>query len=58
MRNIEILKEVLKIVDKELDNHPLPLPEMVEIRRLITSERPQLDSKTNDKNQLKLEGVA
>ena len=42
MRNLEIIKEILKIVDRELEDHPLPLPEMVEIRELIVSERPEL----------------
>jgi len=57
MRNLEIIKEILKIVDRELEDHPLPLPEMVEIRELIVSERPQLNERVNDNNQLKLEGV-
>ena len=55
MRNLEIIREILKIVDRELEGHPLP--EMVEIRELIVSERPQLNGKVNDNNQLKLEGV-
>ena len=42
MRNIEIIREILKIVDKELEGHPLPLPELVEIRKLILTERPEL----------------
>jgi len=57
MRNLEIIKEILKIVDRELEDHPLPLPEMVEIRELIVNERPQLNERVNDNNQLKLEGV-
>ena len=42
MRNLEIIKEILKIVDRELEDPPLPLPEMVEIRELIGNERPEL----------------
>jgi len=42
VRNIEILSKIMEIVDRELDGHPLPLPELVEIRKLILTERPEL----------------
>ena len=57
MRNLEIIKEVLRVVDDELNTHPLPMPELVRVRAVITESRPELDPTLEDHNQLKLEGI-
>ena len=43
MRNLEIIKEALRVVDDELNTHPLPMPELVRVRAVITESRPELD---------------
>jgi hypothetical protein len=62
MRNIEILKEILKLTESELPNHPTLLWDtrrLATIRELIEQERPMLvtEQKAHDKDQLKLEGI-
>jgi len=54
MRNIEILKEILKLTESEADS-----PTLAAIRELIERERPMLvtEQKAYDKDQLKLEGI-
>ena len=55
MRNIEILKEVLKIVDSEGDDHLA----LAAIHTLIAAERPTLVAQqdAHNKDQMKLEGI-
>ena len=56
MRNIEILREILKLADHEAygDN-----PTLAAIRKLIAAERPTLvtEQDAHNKDQLKLEGI-
>ena len=54
MRNIEILREILKIVDSEGG-----APALAAIHALIAAERPTLvtEQDAHNKDQLKLEGI-
>ncbi len=58
MRNIEVIKEILKLINKERNSEfSEAASTLAAIRELVINERPQLNGKVNDKNQLKLEGV-
>ena len=58
MRNIEIIKEILKLINKERDSEfSESASTLAAIRELVINERPQLNERVNDNNQLKLEGV-
>lgn len=64
MRNIEILREILKLIDKrdEADRRESklhPWKALATIRELIAAERPTLvtEQDAHNKDQLKLEGI-
>ena len=61
MRNIEILKEILKLTESEAygNGSTSDNPTLAAIRELIEQERPMLvtEQKAHDKDQLKLEGI-
>lgn len=54
MRNIEILKEILKLAESESDS-----PTLEVIREMIVKQRPNLltEQVALNKDQLKLEGI-
>lgn len=59
MRNIEILREILKLVDSEASGRLGGVPALAAIHALIAAERPTLvtEQDAHNKDQLKLEGI-
>ena len=64
MRNIEILREILKLIDKRDEAYRResklhPCKALATIRELIAAERPTLvtEQDAHNKDQLKLEGI-
>ena len=60
MRNIEILKEVLKLIDKERHGEfSKAASTLAAIHELIAEERPTLVARqdAHNKDQMKLEGI-
>lgn len=55
MRNLEIIKEILRMANEARDMNS---PTLAAIRELIAEERPLLmQEEAYDKDQLKLEGI-
>ena len=58
MRNIEILREILKLIDKR-ESKLHPWKALAAIHALIAAERPTLatEQDAHNKDQMKLEGI-